>query len=51
MYYLYIRDGVTDGVGHFHLVGIFPPSYYWSTVAERTVREYGKNNVTYSFHI
>lgn len=51
MYYLYIRDGIHDGVGHYHLVGVFPPSHFWTTTVTHAIAEYGENNVTYRFHI
>lgn len=50
MYYLYIRDGVKDGVGYFRLAGIFVPSTYWSNSCNLALEIYGAKNVTYRFH-
>lgn len=52
MYYLYVRGGSRrhPGNDHWTLIGVFPPSDYWTDAWNMAKDKYGEDNITTRWH-
>jgi hypothetical protein len=51
VYYLYVRGKAYAHDGeHWVLLGVFPPSYYWTDAWNMAKDKYGEDHITYRWH-